>query len=156
MDDIVTEEKLTKTVWVYDEVTGELKGAYEAHPSPLEEGMFIEPEHSTDIEPPMAAPREAAVFRDGAWLVVPDYRNAVVYDAQGTGSVITELGVAPEDNGLSETPPPPTYQQLRAAQYPAITDQLDALWHAMDDGVIPVVPAFYDPIKAVKEAIPKV
>lgn len=43
----------------------------------------------------------------------------------------------------------------RAKQYPPIGDQLDALWHAMDAGVLPMVAAFYDPIAAVKAAHPK-
>ena len=33
--------------------------------------------------------------------------------------------------------------------------KLDALWHAMDEGTIPMAAAFYDPIKAVKALYPK-
>lgn len=47
------------------------------------------------------------------------------------------------------------YTESRQMAYPGIGNQLDALWHAMDDGLIPMVPAFYDPIKAVKDANPK-
>lgn len=39
--------------------------------------------------------------------------------------------------------------------YPAITDQLDMLWHAMDSGEIPKANAWYNEIKAVKDANPK-
>lgn len=42
------------------------------------------------------------------------------------------------------------YAKRRAAEYPAISGQLDALWHAMDRGELQKVPEFYDPIKAVK------
>ena len=52
-------------------------------------------------------------------------------------------------------PPPPTVDALRRAAYPPIAHQLDALWHAMHDGVLPRVAAFYDPILAVKRAHPK-
>jgi hypothetical protein len=52
-------------------------------------------------------------------------------------------------------PPPPTVHELRAASYPPITEQLDALWHAMDSGLLPRVPGFYDEIVAVKNAFPK-
>jgi hypothetical protein len=51
--------------------------------------------------------------------------------------------------------PPLSIRQQRAAHYPAIADQLDALWHAMDTGLLPRVPGFYDEILAVKNAIPK-
>ena len=47
------------------------------------------------------------------------------------------------------------YGDRRRAKYPAVEDQLDALWHAMDAGILPMVPAFYDPIAAAKTAHPK-
>jgi len=57
---------------------------------------------------------------------------------------------------VDTTPGPgPDYREQRAEAYPAIANQLDALWHAMDAGTIPMVPEFYDPIRAVKDAIPK-
>lgn len=48
-----------------------------------------------------------------------------------------------------------SYSVKRARAYPSITDQLDALWHAMDKGLLPKVPDFYEPIAAVKAAHPK-
>lgn len=48
-----------------------------------------------------------------------------------------------------------TYAERRNVFYPAIGDQLDALWHAMDDGRLPRIPEFYDPIAAVKQEYPK-
>lgn len=47
------------------------------------------------------------------------------------------------------------HAERRANEYPALEQQLDALWHAMDKGVIPKVEGFYEPIKAVKEKYPK-
>ena len=47
------------------------------------------------------------------------------------------------------------YQRNRAQNYPAMSDQLDMLWHAMDSGVLPKVDSFYDAIKAVKDEYPK-
>lgn len=48
-----------------------------------------------------------------------------------------------------------SHKPLRAADYPAIEDQLDMLWHAMDQHLIPCAKSFYDAIKAVKEQYPK-
>lgn len=47
------------------------------------------------------------------------------------------------------------YKGLRAKQYPALEEQLDALWHAMDMGQLPKVEGFYDEIKAVKDKFQK-
>ena len=47
------------------------------------------------------------------------------------------------------------YRRLRGKEYPHYHDQLDALWHGMDDGTLPKVEGFYDPIKAVKDKYPK-
>jgi hypothetical protein len=47
------------------------------------------------------------------------------------------------------------YVELRTEEYPALGDQLDALWHAMERGDLPKIPEFYDPIKQVKDDNPK-
>lgn len=44
-----------------------------------------------------------------------------------------------------------SYKDKRRAEYPPIGDQLDALYKAMDTGVLPQVKGFYDKIKIVKE-----
>ena len=45
------------------------------------------------------------------------------------------------------------YQRLR--KYPPIGDQLDMLWHAIDNGTLNKTSDFYTAIKAVKDAHPK-
>jgi hypothetical protein len=47
------------------------------------------------------------------------------------------------------------YRRHRAVEYPQIYDQLDMLWHAMDDGTLPKVDSFYDAIKTIKDKYPK-
>jgi isocitrate lyase len=47
------------------------------------------------------------------------------------------------------------YQRNRAQNYPAIADQLDMLWHAMDTGSLTKVDSFYNAIQAVKNEYPK-
>jgi hypothetical protein len=46
------------------------------------------------------------------------------------------------------------YRQARADSYPAVQEQLDMLWHAMDAGQTPKIEPFYTTIKAVKLAYP--
>lgn len=43
----------------------------------------------------------------------------------------------------------------RAAEYPPLEDQLDALWHAMDEGLLPKIQPLYDDIAAIKARYPK-
>jgi hypothetical protein len=47
------------------------------------------------------------------------------------------------------------YQLPRKRSYPSIGDQLDMLWHAIDNGTLNKTSDFYTAIKAVKDAHPK-
>jgi hypothetical protein len=47
------------------------------------------------------------------------------------------------------------YKYKRKEEYPSIADQLDQLWHAMDNGEIPVALDFHKSIKEVKFKHPK-
>jgi len=47
------------------------------------------------------------------------------------------------------------YQRKRQELYPTIGDQLDMLWHAIDNGTLNKTSDFYTAIKAVKDEIPK-
>jgi len=51
---------------------------------------------------------------------------------------------------------PPAYFDKRPLEYPTVFESIDALWHAMDKGILPMVPDFYDPINTVKLKHPKV
>ena len=47
------------------------------------------------------------------------------------------------------------YTAKRAESYPEIGEQLDMLWHAMNNDLIPKAEPFYSEIKSVKDAYPK-
>ena len=47
------------------------------------------------------------------------------------------------------------YQRDRKQSYPSLGDQLDMLWHAIDNGTLNKTSDFYTAIKAVKDAHPK-
>lgn len=59
----------------------------------------------------------------------------------------------------SETPPDirpkPGYAEMRQGNYPPIGEQLDMLWHAMDESRIPRAEPFYSEILAIKRRYPK-
>ena len=47
------------------------------------------------------------------------------------------------------------YRKLRKAEYPQISEQMDMLWHAMNDGQIAQSEPFYSKIKLIKDKFPK-
>ena len=56
---------------------------------------------------------------------------------------------------VKPTAPPDPYTRVRARMYPPVEEQLDMLWHAMDQNVLPRVEPFYSLNQAVKQAVPK-
>ena len=47
------------------------------------------------------------------------------------------------------------YREARMYAYPSMADQLDAIWHAMDQGILPKIEPMYSQVQAVKHSIPK-
>jgi hypothetical protein len=90
-----------KLVYLFD-ANGIYTGIYSAQQSPLEPGIFIVPELSTDIAPPGAA-GTWPVFKSGAWINTPDHRGETHYDTNGDPVVIEYLG--PVLPALLATPP---------------------------------------------------
>jgi len=52
-------------------------------------------------------------------------------------------------------PPRSAYRENRVKAYLPVGDQLDAIWHAMDNGILPKVEPMYSHNKAVKAQWPK-
>lgn len=48
-----------------------------------------------------------------------------------------------------------SYREYRGQAYPKIEEQLDMLWHAMDEGRAEKIEPWYSTIKAIKESHPK-
>lgn len=86
----------TRIIKVYDFMvtTGELIGKRDAMIAP-NTGL---PAQCTDIEPPKMAAGFVAVFTQGVWESVADFRGQVVYSTDtGQQRVITALGALPEN-----------------------------------------------------------
>ena len=47
------------------------------------------------------------------------------------------------------------YKYFRVKEYPRIAEQLDMIWHAIDEGVLDKNSEFYKVLKEVKEKYPK-
>lgn len=93
-----------QTVYLYNEITNEFTGKFDAQESPLEPGVFITPVHSTKLAPPTISDNQVAVFSNGVWKLVEDYRGQVWYDTT-TGAKVTVnfIGKLP-DNLAAEEP----------------------------------------------------
>ena len=68
---------------------------------------------------------------------------------------VTEEQIATELARLQADYEAKEYQRKRVLEYPSIGDQLDMLWHAIDNGTLNKTSDFYTAIKAVKDAHPK-
>jgi 4-hydroxyphenylpyruvate dioxygenase-like putative hemolysin len=47
------------------------------------------------------------------------------------------------------------YKRKRQGEYPAVEEQLDMLWHAMDTGQLTKATDFYEAVKAIKDKYPR-
>ena len=96
-------------IYNYDPVTGEYSGTSEADESPLEPGVYLIPAHATDQPVPTAKAGQAAVYLDGAWRLVPDYRRQSVclIDADNyfLGLASVALGEALDSRHILTDPP---------------------------------------------------
>jgi hypothetical protein len=90
--------------------------------------------------------------------------NYVVDNLKSTEDYIEELADSQFDliDTITKTvqknarpQPQKTYQEARQEIYPSVGEQLDMLWHAMDQNQIAKAEPFYSTVKAVKMAVPK-
>ncbi len=77
------------------------------------------------------------------------------FDKDGNKVTLDEDKIKIELDKLTADYDATEYQRQRIVEYPPIADQLDMLWHAMDDGTLTKVDTFYNANKAVKDKYPK-
>lgn len=83
-------------IYHYSPSTGEYLGSSEAELNPLEEGKLLIPASATLEIPPARMGGDVAVFRDGAWTLLPDLRGQVVYSkATGGACLVSAIGDLP-------------------------------------------------------------
>lgn len=96
---------------------------------------------------------------DGNRLIVRELADSVVLHSKTPPIIFDSLSALETAHGLTAIQPTPlTLEQvraLRAKAYPAIGDQLDAIWHAMDDGLFPKIEPMYSEVAEVKARFPK-
>ena len=87
--------------------------------------------------------------------VVSVNAGTTAWDKDGNEITLDEDKIKIELDKLKTEYDDTEYQRKRIYEYPRIEEQLDMLWHAMDDGTLTKVDAFYDANKAVKDKYPK-
>lgn len=87
--------------------------------------------------------------------VVTIDNDTAAYDKDGNTVTLDEDKITTEIDKLQTAYDDAAYQRKRIYEYPRVEEQLDMLWHAMDDGTLTKVDAFYDANKAVKDKYPK-
>ena len=87
--------------------------------------------------------------------VVTIDNDTAAYDKDGNTITLDEDKITTEIDKLQTAYDDAAYQRKRIYEYPRVEEQLDMLWHAMDDGTLTKVDAFYDANKAVKDKYPK-
>lgn len=107
---------MEKTIFNYDSATGEFTGKSKADSSPLEPGIYLIPANATEIPVPETGEHEAAVFRDGAWSVQPDWRGCVLYSTTD-GSPVTVSEIGPRPGGTTEMPRPSEQHVLEGGEW---------------------------------------
>ena len=78
--------------------------------------------------------------------------NAVVFSGIDKSDLEVAENSWSEDDWIDNSV---SYQDKRQIYYPSIGDQLDMLWHAIDDGTLDKTSDFYTSLKATKDKYPK-
>ncbi|MBW5283387.1 tail fiber assembly protein [Burkholderia gladioli] len=91
----------------YDRQTGQYLSSTLADSDPKDDSRWLEPAFSTVTPIPNRKPLTWPFWKDGAWVLMPDYRGRVLYRTDtGERTEILAAGVTPADAGLTETPRP--------------------------------------------------
>lgn len=106
-------------VYHYDAETGEFVGATIAQEDPKDPGKYLVPANATVDAPPAPAENQSAVFRNGTWSKVADYRGTKYYDAEGVEHTIHTLGKTVPVDATTTPPPGPDYVLQAGAWVPA-------------------------------------
>jgi len=93
------------------------------------------------------------IIPEDAIEITKEYWQSLL-EGQSAGKQISK-----DENGypILIDPPPTvlTYSQSRAGEYPLVGEQLDMLWHAIDQGALDKNSLFYTTIADIKNRFPK-
>ncbi|MBK0413647.1 tail fiber protein [Chromobacterium haemolyticum] len=96
----------TVTLYAFNPVTGEYQGSRPADVSPVDaDEVVLRPPFTTDQAPPTGE-RQTPIMRNGQWVLVPDYRQVMLWSTQTGAHVSAQLGQSLATIGATDKPPP--------------------------------------------------
>lgn len=107
-----------KKVYLFELIGGLFNGEYMAQESPLEPGLFIIPELSTEIEPLPFLQGSAVCFVGGEWVYVDDNRGAW-FKPNGEVIQLNLITDAPENSWTRVIPELPAARPKEVSIYQA-------------------------------------
>ncbi|MFC4519082.1 tail fiber assembly protein [Cupriavidus pinatubonensis] len=91
----------------YDSETGQYIHSFLAEPDPRNAERWIIPAFATALPLPERGRRQWPFFREGAWVLLPDYRGQMLYRvSNGEPAEIVKVGIAPDEVDLTTSPRP--------------------------------------------------
>ena len=67
-------------VYCYNPKSGEFVSEIFAHEDPLDKGKYLIPKSATKTKPPTLGINEIAIYKNGSWSRVKDFRGKIFYD----------------------------------------------------------------------------
>ena len=121
-------------IYNYDKDTGVLLSVADAQENPKQKGNFLMPRNSTIVQPPSVQKNEIAVFCNGFWSVIPDYRGLEQINVETKEvSEVNRIGELADGFRLySEYILTPEYQEYlleleRQEKYDSILEEIKSL-----------------------------
>lgn len=109
-------------VYHYSEANGVFLSKGQAQRNPVAPDNPLIQNNATPIAPPDAGENEVAVFKNGAWLIKPDFRGVVYWLPDGSLHEISEIDEVKPKGALDEAPKQPE-QDPRITLIAAIKDE---------------------------------
>ncbi|WP_338862502.1 tail fiber assembly protein [Mycetohabitans rhizoxinica] len=91
----------------YDRQTGQYVSSWLADPDPINPTRWLIPSCCTDVPLPQRQRNQWPFFRDGAWVLLPDFRGQRLFrKVNGAAAEILAPGITADDAGLTPIPCP--------------------------------------------------
>jgi len=121
---------MPQTIHHYHPGHGAYLGESIAATSPLEPDHYLLPDCATTLTPPAVDANQIPVFRNGGWVVMPDWRGAELFaTTDGSTVSIDTPGVIPDDISATHIPRPDPGHAWRDDAW-VVDPQLTAAWLA--------------------------
>lgn len=121
-------------IYNYHPVTRLLISEGLADADPMDSENYLIPANATIKEPPQVGEKQAALFIDNEWSVVPDHRNEVWYDENRNEITIDEVNFEPDPEWTLQ-PKPKNIEELKQEKLADINSEFDKSMQPIINGI---------------------